>query len=331
MRNVIRYGILFLIAVGSYLGYVNMAETPPPKDVSSDPACNICIQGETSVPRDTLVRLKAGGDLAGAKNGLIWRVSPSAGVSRATSPRGLLEWVAPPGRYDVTLLGVAVADGSVQLDEATVTVTIGGTPPAPPAPPGPPPAPPGPPKERAQKALGRIQFGTAGCTATVVTPRRPDGRWDVLTAAHCTPSAVGASGVMTLKDGRKIAVSVTARETSSDICWLVTSQSDITDMPTADIASATPSPGTKVWHAGYGVDKPANIEEGTVTGGPDKYGQVTFNLSVSSGDSGGGIFRADTDEWVGAVCCTTILGGKGPMYAGGVEAAKRLRPVKTAD
>jgi hypothetical protein len=33
-------------------------------------------------------------------------------------------------------------------------------------------------------ALGRFRFGKAGCTATMIGSRRPDGCWDVLTAAR---------------------------------------------------------------------------------------------------------------------------------------------------
>ena len=53
-----------------------------------------------------------------------------------------------------------------------------------------------------------------------------------------------------------------------------------------------------------------------MTAGPDSNGQLQFRLSVSSGDSGSGIFRADTGEVVGVVCCTSGLGVNAAMWGG---------------
>jgi hypothetical protein len=178
-------------------------------------------------------------------------------------------------------------------------------------------------------ATGRIQFGNAGCTATVMWPRRPDGKWDVLTAAHCTSRGVGSRGVLYLKDGRRLGVTVTARATGADISWLVTDDS-IADMPFAVLASADPPSGTRVWHMGYGVDNPGNREEGEVLGRTSE-GQMAMRLSVSSGDSGSGVFRADTGELIATVCCTTGLAQRVTMYGGSAETAARLRPRGTSD
>jgi hypothetical protein len=172
-------------------------------------------------------------------------------------------------------------------------------------------------------ATGRLRFGSSGCTATVIGPRRADGRWDVLTASHCT-GGVGARGTMTMKDGRAIPVVVTARETSSDISWMVT-EGVVESLPHAFLAANNPAAETGVWHMGYGVDVPGNREEGRILGATLQ-GQLAMELSVSSGDSGSGIFRRDTNELVAVVCCTTRKGAKVTMYGGSCERAAQLKP-----
>ncbi len=102
------------------------------------------IEGETKAGPYLLVRLKAAG--VDAKAGLRWKVTPSKYVSRATTPRGLLEFVAPPGEYEVELLVITSgADGVLDIGETVTVVTISGTPgPVPPGPKPPEPVPPDP-------------------------------------------------------------------------------------------------------------------------------------------------------------------------------------------
>jgi hypothetical protein len=163
----------------------------------------------------------------------------------------------------------------------------------------------------------------------VIEPRRKDGKWDILTAAHCTSAGVGSTGTMSLKDGRRLNVVVTRRDTRSDVCWLQTTSAELSDMPTAVLASELPPAGTAVWHQGYGVDKPGNRESGVVVG-PTQSGQLEFKLSVSSGDSGGSIIRADTGEVVATVCCTTGMAQRVSMYGGHCLSARRLRPADSS-
>lgn len=102
----------------------------------------VTISGDTKVLPYKIVKLTADG--ADPKAGIIWRISPSKDVSKATSSqKSRLEFVAPPGNYTVDLLSVRLsATGETQIDEAQVTVTIGEpTPPSPPVPPVPPPSP----------------------------------------------------------------------------------------------------------------------------------------------------------------------------------------------
>ncbi len=283
------------------------------------------IAGETSYKPHELVKLRAGG--VPAKAGLRWRVSPSRGVQRATTARHLLEFAAPPGTYEVELLVIRMGkDGEIQLDEARTTITIESC--HPPTPPRPTP-PEGKGKLDPPNAIGRIQFGSAGCSATVIGPRRPDGRWDVLTAAHCV-NRVGQRGTMRMPGGQTFPVQVVVHQPGPDLCWLVTDE-PIADLAHANLAPANPPPGTAIWHQGYGVDQPRNREEGVVVERENGSGQLRMILSVSSGDSGGGIFRADTNELVSAVCCTAHKGLRTSMWGGSVEAARRLRPRVSSD
>ncbi|MCU0706352.1 MAG: serine protease [Fimbriiglobus sp.] len=283
------------------------------------------IAGETKYKPQSLVRLKAEG--VDAKAALLWRVYPSKDVQRATGPRGVLEFAAHPGTYEVELLVITNTDGVLEVGEARTAVTIESCTPVPPKPdPKPPEGKPDP-----EAALGRIRFGTAGCTATVVGPRRPDGKWDVLTAAHCV-SGVGARGTLTLKDGRSFGLRVVAYHKTPDVAWCVTDDA-VTDLPYAVIAESNPPVDTPVWHMGFGVDKPGNREDGTVAERENAQGQLRMVLSVSSGDSGGGIFRADTNELVSVVCCTSGMARKVSMWGCSAEVARRTRskPADDAD
>jgi hypothetical protein len=96
--------------------------------------------------------------------------------------------------------------------------------------------------------------------------------------------------------------------------------------PFAFLASSSPPAGTKVWHAGYGIDKPGNRESGSFIDGPNSDGQVHFRLSVSSGDSGGGILATDTGLVLSCVCCTSSRGRSADVYGASPEAIGRLLP-----
>jgi hypothetical protein len=195
----------------------------------------------------------------------------------------------------------------------------------PPNPDGPPPPRPTGPNPAA--ALARITFGSAGCTATVIGPRRPDLRWDLLTAAHCI-TGVGQRGVARLPDGRVLAVRVQAVGRGPDWAWLVT-EGPYDVLPYAELAPTVPPVGSKVWHAGYGVDRPGNREEGTFVGGPEANGQVRFRINVSSGDSGGGICLDDAGRVLSCVCCTRTPGRLADVWGAGPAAILAGRPPGT--
>ena len=289
---------------------------------------DVRIVGETKYKPHSLVRLKAEG--LPAKAAVLWRVTPPK-VDRATTAPHLCEFTGHPGEYTVELLVIRVnEDGVPEVAETRSIVEIDGCNPVPPSPI--PPSPPTPPKPDGgagkldpPNALGRIQFGNAGCTATVIGPRRPDGKWDVLTAAHCVRNTP-KNGKMRLLDGRTIGVTVVSVHAEPDVCWLVTDD-PIESLPYANLAASNPEVGTKIWHAGYGVDTPGNREDGHVAENENGQGQIRFILSVSSGDSGGGILRTDTNEVVSTVCCTSVMARKASMWGGSTEAIRKTRPV----
>lgn len=280
------------------------------------------IGADVKVRPYTLARIKLEGVPQGA--GVVWRVYPNVGISRATTTRDMLEFVAPPGVYAVEILVIKQGkDGAIEIDEQTVSVEFEQCcEKVPPVPKDPPKQPKN--KANPEKAIGKIQFGNAGCSATVVAPRRSDGRWDVLTAAHCV-TAVGQRGKLYTQDNRTLDVTVASIHEESDLCWLVT-DAVVEGLDYAEIAAEDPKPSVKIWHKGYGIDKPGNLEKGEVVAGIDANGQLRFSLSVSSGDSGGGIFREDTGELISAVCCTTQKGAKASVWGGATSEIRRTRP-----
>lgn len=269
------------------------------------------IQGEMKVKAHRLVRLQAKGVPEGAA--LIWDVTPEDAVDVEEVGQRIV-FSAASGEYKVRCRAITFREGKTEVASARVVVTIEG---------GITPSPTPTPKDRLDpvKATGRLRFGSAGCTATVVGPRRTDGRWDVLTASHCT-GEVGSRGSISLKDGRSLAVTCVARDRRCDISWLTTDDATQGDLYYAVVSSENPAVGTEVWHQGYGVDRPGNHEAGVITGVENSDGQLRLRISVSSGDSGSGFFRRDNGELVSVVCCGSGL----DVWGGSALAARRLRP-----
>lgn len=183
------------------------------------------------------------------------------------------------------------------------------------------------PKADAWNAIGKIQFGNSGCSATIIGPRRVDGRWWILTAAHCV-SGTGQKGRMQLRDGRTTGISVVAVDRQSDCCWCIT-ENNTEVYPFTALAKESPEPGSKIWHGGFGIDRPGNKEEGEVRSKAGPSGQISMHLSVSSGDSGGGICLNENGEVVSCVCCTTRLSGPGMVFGASPERIRQLQPQMT--
>lgn len=186
-----------------------------------------------------------------------------------------------------------------------------------------------PPPNKAEEAIGRITFGKSGCTATVIGPIFDDDRQiAALTAAHCV--ALGQRGKMTLKDGRTFDVVCVARDASSDCAWLTAARPE-GYIPYLLLADDPPPPGSKVWHQGYGIDRPANREWGSFTATAPTRNQLRYRLSVSPGDSGGGIVCDATGKVLSPVCCTTRLSGTGDVWGASPAACSAIRPRVTSD
>lgn len=174
----------------------------------------------------------------------------------------------------------------------------------------PPEQPPKPPPAKPNTLAAIVKIGTSvgGCSATVIGPRRPDGRYWVLSAAHCI-TRTGEQCSMLFRDGRHAACTVVNFDRKSDYCWMLT-VSNSEEYPFALLADSTPPADTPIWHAGFGVHIPGNTETGKILGLTNDGTQVRMALSVSSGDSGGGIAITADGLVVSCVCCTVSGGGR---------------------
>lgn len=172
------------------------------------------------------------------------------------------------------------------------------------------------------QAIGKLVLRSAYCSGTVVGPRRSDGRWLIVSAAHCA-SRVGEDAVFVQRDGISRKVTCIALDRRPDVSVWSTDTGQGA-MPYALIADRTPAAGTDIWHAGYGRDKPGNVERGKVLDGPNNSGQVHYHLSVSPGDSGGGIMIDSSGYLLSPVCCTTRLDGPGEVWGGSPESVRRM-------
>lgn len=177
-------------------------------------------------------------------------------------------------------------------------------------------------------AIVRISRTGVGCTATIIGPRRADGRYWALSAAHCT-QALGERWTARFRDGRTTGLTTVHRNGTSDFAWMLTDV-DTGIFPYAFLADADPRQGEGVWHAGYGVDRPGSREDGTVVASADTDGQIRYRLSVSSGDSGGGIILDSSGRVLSPVCCTTRPGALADVYGASPVACKRGQIISTS-
>jgi len=173
-----------------------------------------------------------------------------------------------------------------------------------------------------QAAIGRLSMGRSGCTGTIIGPvRRSDRSVMVLTAAHCIK--LGEQARMRLRDGREFKLKCVARDADSDAAWLKGDRPD-GKVPFAMLADGPAPAGSKVWHCGFGVHVPGNVERGEVVNEGAPRAQVAYRLSVSPGDSGGGIILDRTSRVLSPVCCTTRLSSVGTVYGASPAACRAL-------
>lgn len=179
-----------------------------------------------------------------------------------------------------------------------------------------------------QAAIGRLSIGRSGCTGTIIGPvRHSDRTVLVLTAAHCIK--LGEPARMRLRDGREFTLKCIARDAESDAAWLRGDRPE-GKVPFALLADSSPTPGSKVWHCGFGIDQPGNLEVGEVADQGAPRSQVAYRLSVSPGDSGGGIIMEKGSRVLSPVCCTNRLSAYGTVYGASPGACRALLKVAHA-
>ena len=177
------------------------------------------------------------------------------------------------------------------------------------------------PKPDPWNAISKVVMSGGYCSGTIVGPRRPDGRWHLVSAAHCFKRTGEPVQVLT-RDGRSLQASVSAINRQADCAILVTEHYD--DLPFALVAEVVPAVGTQVWHGGFGFDKPGNKETGVLLAGEDANGQLRYRLSVSNGDSGGGIIADANGKLLSPVCCTTRIAGVGDVWGASPTVIRRM-------
>lgn len=255
-----------------------------------------------------------------------WLIIPEPdGLERAITVPTRLEFIAPPGDYQI-ICCVLVRDGEkvwqrILTGKVRVRPAVQPPQPSPPPRPEPPggPAPPTPPSptwvRNTMAAMGVTQTGSGRCTATHVKISATQSRSVFLTAAHCV-GAVGSKVVFTtrrLPTELTVHCVVVAVNRDADCAWLMAEDNRLYwEIPYAELSGELPPNGTAVWHAGFGVNIPGNTEEGTVVAVETE--QLQFDLSASPGDSGAAIVWRVRDQIVSVVCCGTTPGRRGPVW-----------------
>jgi hypothetical protein len=180
-------------------------------------------------------------------------------------------------------------------------------------------------------AMGRLVMTGGYCSATPVSPLSKDRKQRLLSAAHCVKS-IGEECQFVTRAGRMVKATVTAINRQADACLLVTEELR-EPLPYLSVATETPAVGATVFHAGFGSDQPGNTERGRIIQRDTGSGQVMFELSVSPGDSGGGICVNSSGALVSPVCCTTRLAQLGQVYGARPEVVRQmlLSPVSFID
>lgn len=180
-----------------------------------------------------------------------------------------------------------------------------------------------------REAICRLVMTNGFCSATIVNPQRPDGSYAVVSAAHCI-SRSGEAVRLVLRNGSEVKATVVRFDRKSDVAILRTVPV-VVKLPYLRIAESSPAVGTKIFHSGFGVDTPGNVEEGSLVAGPNANGQVVYRLSVSPGDSGGGIVANGRNELLSPVCCTDALSRLGNVWGGSPEEIRRLLATETSE
>ena len=144
------------------------------------------------------------------------------------------------------------------------------------------------------RASVRIVCGTRGCSGTLFRMDSSDTYW-LLTCAHCIPRS--QPPVEIHGDGWRMTGNVTKLDRKFDIALVRCNQRG-RDKPIAELASVPPAVGQTVWHHGFGVDKPGNVERGAILQVGDAQRACWYTTRLSNGDSGSGQFDDATGKLV---------------------------------
>lgn len=139
-------------------------------------------------------------------------------------------------------------------------------------------------------------YGGGNCSMTIVGPRASDGYYYALFSRHCCPNDYRGYTV-TVAHLKDHPVRIYARWFSADISMIQIKSEK--DLPYVMVAERSPKVGDKVWHKGNGVDKPGNIETGTVVNPGSANRKMDHSVYLSPGDSGSGLFADGTMLLVG--------------------------------
>lgn len=172
------------------------------------------------------------------------------------------------------------------------------------------------------QAIGKLVMSGGHCSATVITPPDDQGQQTLLSAAHCVKS-VGETCQYFTRAGQMLSCRVKSISRGPDICLLETEPLRA-PLPYLLLAESSPAVGSQVMHCGFGVHVPGNVEKGRVLQSDTGNGQVMFELSVSPGDSGGGICLDGRGRVISPVCCTTRIAAVGQVFGGRPEEVRRM-------
>jgi hypothetical protein len=142
-------------------------------------------------------------------------------------------------------------------------------------------------------------------TGTVIGPRRKGGKWDILTAAHCTLGP-GTACEVTLSGGKRVACRVTGFSPldRADVAWLTTDAADLGDLPHALLGDREPKAGDAVWHRGLSQTNKGALRQGRFTGRRGSHGSACLSIDCWKGDSGCAFFCERTGRVM-----ATLTGG----------------------
>lgn len=140
----------------------------------------------------------------------------------------------------------------------------------------------------------QIRAGNSGCSGTLFRMDSSDQYW-LLTCGHCVHR--NGETVYIRGDTFQLTGVVERFNRQIDIC-LVRVNERGRQWPVAKIAETPPARGDRVWHHGFGVDRPGNIERGQITTVGDSRWACWYTTALSSGDSGSGQFLESNGELV---------------------------------